>query len=305
VEVPGPDGEYQPYSDIETESVQESPTATRSIVRTYNPGANGQKQLTQVTEENSQVLGDGKANVVKTTSNPDANGNFNVVEREVTDTTKSPESQDTHTTVYLIDISGKLAASMQIREKQERGVNGNIEAKKTTFLPDPNGNWQIHEVGERTVKNDDGQNRITDDRVSRRDFEGNVSPVSQVITKIAQSDKESSQTMNTYSVDVPGMTRENTLRPVQQAATVEKQRPDQKTTEQLVQQLDPGDPAAGLSTSVKTTDIVVVGNSSTKETITVTAQYPDGYPSVVSVETRESKQVPASQLPIAPSTTPR
>src|SRR5213079_1104230 len=60
VEVPGIDGEYQPYSDIETESVQESPTATRSIVRTYNPGANGQKQLAQVTEENTQTLGDGK-----------------------------------------------------------------------------------------------------------------------------------------------------------------------------------------------------------------------------------------------------
>jgi hypothetical protein len=45
----------------------------------------------------------------------------------------------------------------------------------------------------------------------------------------------------------------------------------------------------GLSTVIKTSDIVVKENSGTEETITVIAQYPDGYPSVVSVETRKTE----------------
>ena len=45
VEVLNADGVYEPYYDVETETVQENVSTTRSIARTYNPGVSGTKQL--------------------------------------------------------------------------------------------------------------------------------------------------------------------------------------------------------------------------------------------------------------------
>jgi hypothetical protein len=80
------DGLYEPYFDIEKETVQENTTTTRSIARTCNPGINGEKQLTQVTEEETQHSANDNATTLRTISNPDSNGNLQIVEREVTDT---------------------------------------------------------------------------------------------------------------------------------------------------------------------------------------------------------------------------
>jgi len=67
---------------------------------------------------------------------------------------------------------------MRIDEQQKRGLNGELELMKTTSLRDANGGWDVYEVGEWTTKEDDG-NRSTEERISRRDFEGNISPVSE------------------------------------------------------------------------------------------------------------------------------
>jgi hypothetical protein len=55
------------------------------------------------------------------------------------------------------------------------------------------------------------------------------------------------------------------------------------------QVLQPDTVEKGSNTVIKTKDIVVKDDSGTEETITVVAQYPDGYPSVVSVETRKTE----------------
>lgn len=284
VEVLGPDGEYQPYVEVETETIQESATATRSITHTYDPGADGHEQLTQVTEAETQKSADGVADTVQTMSNPDSLGNLQVVEREIATTTKGSESQYTHSTIYLPDVSGNLAPSMQIDEKQEHGHGGEMKTKKTTLLPDANRGWKVEEVREQTVKGD-AQNRTTDERTSRRDYEDNVSPVSEAVASTTQANGETTTIAKTFSVDVPGMARDERLHPVQQAKTVQKVEPGRRTTEQLVEEPESGD--AALGTSIATSDVVVVGSSGTDETITVTAQYPDGYPSIVSVETRK------------------
>lgn len=304
VEVLGTDNQYELYYDVETETIQESATTQRSIVRTYKPGANGEKQLTQVTEEQSQASSAGGTDIVSTTSNPDSYGNFTIVERNVTRTIKSSESQDTRTTTYLIDIDGNLAPSMQVHEQQERGADGSMQVKKTASFPDVNGNWQAYEVEERTVKGD-AQNRTADNRTSRRDFEDNISPVSQVTTENAPANGAAIETVQSYSIDVPGMTRQSTVHPIQQATTLQEKQPGRTVTEQLVEQPIPGDPSAGLGVSVQTTDIVVVGSSGTQETNTVTATYPDGYPSVVTVRVRKTNQAPASALHGASSGKPR
>ena len=54
VEVLGSDGRYQPYYDTETETIQVNATTTRTVVREYRWDTNGQRNLLQVTERESQ-----------------------------------------------------------------------------------------------------------------------------------------------------------------------------------------------------------------------------------------------------------
>lgn len=290
VEVPGPEGEYQPFMVTEIETIKESPTATRSITRTYNPNANGEEQLTQVTESETQNSGDGTARTVETTSTPDEDGNLKVVERETTATTKSAAAQDSQTTVYLPDVNGELAPSMQVNVQDGHSSGGEIHVnRKTTLLPDANGNWQVYESQEKTVKGD-AQNRTSEDRTSRLDYVGNVSPVSQTIAHQTNGDGRAITKSETYSIDAAGWTRDGNFRLVEWSTSVRTVEPGQTVTEQRIEQPDPGDPEAGLGTTTEKADTVVTGSSGTTETIVVTARYPDGEPSVVTVETRNSSK---------------
>ena len=289
VEVLGTDGEYQPYLKIETETIEESPTATRSITRTYNPNANGDEALTAVTESRTQNAADGSARTVETTSKPDSDGNLEVVGREITATTKAATSEDSRTTVYLPDINGGLAPTMQVNEQEQRNAGGETYGKKTTLLPDGNGNWQVYESEETEVKAD-AENRTSEGHTSQLDFEGNVSPVSHVISHQTKADGRAITTSETYSVDVPGWVRDPSFRLLERSRSVRTVEPGKTVTEQRTEQPGPGDPQAGLGTTVEKTDTVVTGSSGTTQTIVVTASYPDGSPSVVTVETRNSSK---------------
>jgi hypothetical protein len=306
VEVLNADGVYEPYYEVETETVQENATTTRSIARTYNPGVNGTKQLSQVTEEEAQDSANGDANRVRTTSNPDSNGNLQAVRREITEVKmKDPESRDTQTTVYLIDITGQLSPSMRIDEQQKRRVNRELASVKTTSLRDANGGWQVYEVGEKTIK-EDGQNRSTEERIARRDFEGNISPVSKVVSHDAQVNGQVTTTAESFSIDVPGSARDGKLHLVERGTTVQKNDPGRNTTEHLIEQVDTGDPQAGLVVSTKTTNVIVSKAEGTKETDTTSARNPDNADfSVVSIETKKTDQIPAIQVQTAPSDKPK
>jgi hypothetical protein len=287
VEVLGLDGQYQPFFAVETEQIRESPTLTRSITRTYNPGPNGDDQLTQVTESETQNSADGSARTVQTTSQPDSLGNLAVVGREITATTKSAASQDSQTTVYLPDVDGDLAASMQVNQ-QEHSAGGETYMKKTTLLPDASRNWQVYESQEKTVK-EDTRNRTSEDRSARLDFEGNVSPVSAVITTEKNVNGERTSASQMYSIDVAGSTRSQNLRPLQSSTTVQKTESGRAVTEQQIVQPNPFDPEIDF---FNTTHIMVKESSGTEETFKVTAQYPDGSPSVVLLETRTIERLP-------------
>jgi len=287
VEVLGPDGKYQPYYQVETETIQESPTVTRRITRTYNPDADGHPQLKQVTEAETQTS-DGVTRTVETTSTNAYDERFHVTERHIIETTKSSDSQNTETTVYQPDTSGNLAPTMKIDEQQNQGSDGKIETKKKTLLPDGSGRWQVYEVRDQTMTGDAG-NRTSDERTSRRDAEGNVSPVSQVITKDTNVNNQLTSTTENYSVDVPGYTRDQKLHPVQTSTTVRTAEPNRVVTEQQV--LSPGSGWKDVDTLVTTKDVLTTGRSGSEQTITVTARYPSGYPSIVSIETRKSDRV--------------
>ena len=301
VEVLNADGVYGPYYDFETETVQENATTSRSIARTYNPGVNGTKELSQVTEEEAQNSENGDANRVRTTSNPDSNGNLQVVRREVTEAKmKDHESGDTQTTVYLIDVSGGLAPSMRIDEHRKRGSNGELEVVKTTSLRDANGGWQVYEVGARTIKAG-SQDRSTEERISRRDYEGKVSPVSQVVSHDTQINGQATTTTETYSIDVPGSSRDGKLHLVERGTTVQKNDSGRTTTVQQIEQPDPVDPQATMGVSTKKTGVIISNAQGTVETHTVSTRNSDEANfTVVSVETKKTDQIPATQVQIAP-----
>jgi len=285
VEVPGPDGTYQFYYRTEIETVQESPTLTRSTTRTYNPGGDRAEHLTQLIEVETRAS-DAGSKSVKTVSNANLDGKFEVKQCEISVTKKSSDLQKTQTTIYLPSTASEFAPSMQINEQQRRSADGMIETKKETLFPDFQGGWQTYEVREQTVRGVSDE-RITDERLSRRDFRGNVSPVSEFITKDTNVDGRASSTTQTYSVDLPGSARDSTLHPLESSVMVQRTEVGRiATAAEIVQ---PDTVEKGSNTVVKTTDIVVKGSSGSEETITVTAHYPDGYPSVVSVETRKTE----------------
>jgi hypothetical protein len=285
VEVRGSGGSYQLYYRTETETIQENPTLTRSTTRTYNPGGDRNEHLTQIIEVETRASDDG-SRTVKTISNANLDGKFELKAREISVTEKSSDLRKTQTTLYLPSISSEFAPSMQVNEQQRQNPNGTIETKKETLFPDLNGRWETYEVREQTVTGDSHE-QITDERLSRRDFEGNVSLISEVTSKDTNDNGHLTRTIQTYSVDVPGSTRDHTLHPVQSSTTVQTKEAGRIVTETEVTQPDTIE--KGSNTVVNTMDVVVKKSSGTEELITVTARYPNGYPSVVLVETRRTE----------------
>jgi hypothetical protein len=306
MEVLGPDGEYKPYSEIEKETIHVNATTTRTVVHTYSWDGNGQKTLTELTEEEARSSASGDARVVRATSNPDANGKLQLARREVADIRRtSPDAQETKTTTYLADGNGGLTASLQTRELQKLSADHTVEVKKTTLVPDAGRTWEVREVTEGTIK-EEGKNRTSEERVSRADLDGRLSEVSRTVAKETETPAgEKSNIVETYSLDVPGLTRDGSLHLNQRVTTVQKKDSDGKTTEQRVEQPNPGDPNAGLQVATKKVDVVRSGASGTQQTKTIQERDVNGVLNVISVETRKSDHVPAAPVRTAPSEKPQ
>jgi len=306
VEEFGPNGRYQTDYETEKETVRINATTTRTEERTYKWDVNGRRNLARVTKEEAQSSEGGDAQVVRTTLSSDANGNFQVMEREVADTRKiSPNAQETKTTFYVLDGNGGLTPSLQTHGLQKRSADQTVEVKKTTLAPDSNGNWEVGEVKESTIK-EDGKNRTSEERVSSSDSEGRLSEVSRTVdneTETAAGEK--SNTVATYSTEVPGLAPDGGLHLNGRVTTVQKRDPGGKTTEQQTEQPNPGDPNAGLQVSTRTEYIVQYGGSGMQQTKTIQVRDVNGTLNVDSVETRKSDQVPAEQIRIAPSDKPQ
>ncbi len=306
MEVLSPDGEYKPYSEIEKETIHVNATTTRTVVHTYSWDGNGQKILTELTEEEARSSASGDARVVRATSNPDANGKLQLARREVADIrSTSPDAQETKTTTYLADGNGGLTASLQTRELQKLSTDHTVEVKKTTLVPDAGGNWEVREVTEGTIK-EEGKNRTIEERVSRADLDGRLSEVSRTVGKETETPAgEKSNIVETYSLDVPGLTRDGSLHLNQRVTTVQKKDSDGKTTEQRVEQPNPGDPNVSLQVATKTVDVVRSGASGTQQTKTIQERDVNGVLNVISVETRKSDHVPTVPVRTAPSEKPQ
>jgi hypothetical protein len=301
----GSGGQFEPYQDIEKETVKLDANTVKTITRTYGRDSDGAKTLLQVTEEEKHDLPGGGSNVVRSTSNPDANGDLQLVQRRIEETKKiSKDVEETKTTVMLPSINGGIAPAMQVEERRERGANDTVQSQKTTLLPDGAGHWQIGEVQHSTTKQD-GKNRITEDQVSRPDSEGNMGAVSRTVSKASESvSGEKRDTVETYSVDAPGLARDGALHLVERATTVQHSSPTGlQTTKKQVEQPTPGELGSGLQVTTLTVDTVQHDSSGTKVTQTIETLGANGSLGIVSVDTSKSDKVQAIQ--IAPSEKPK
>src|ERR1035441_8357163 len=303
----GSDGNFEPYQDIEKETVQVDTSTLRTTTRTFGRDGDGVKTLVQVTEEEKHTLPAGDSNVVRTTSNPDGDGKLQLVQRQIEETKRtSKDVEETKTTVMLPSVNGGLAPAMEVQERRKRGANNTVESQKTTLLPDGAGNWQVSEIRQATTRQE-GENRSTEERVSRPDPEGKLGEVSRTVNKESESASgEKRNTVESYSVDVPGSARDGSLHLVERATTAQRtSSTGQQTTERQVEQPNPGDTAAGLRVTTLTTDTVRPGPSGAQATRTIQLGDADGGFGVVSVDTTKSDNIHAIQVQIAPSEKPK
>jgi hypothetical protein len=306
VQIRGSDGHFEPYQDIERETLQVDATTMRTTTRTFGRDLNGRKTLVQVTEEEKRTLPGGDSNVIRITSDPDVNGKLQPVQREIVETKRvSTDVEETKTTVMLLSANGGLAPAFKTHELRKRSANNTIESHKTTLFLDGAGNWQVSEVRQATTRQE-GTNRTTEERVSRLDSEGKLGEVSRVVSKESESTSgEKLSVVETYSIDVPGSTRDRSLHLVERKTSTESSSSTgERTTEQKVEQTNPGDPGSGLRVSVLVDGRMVPGPSGEQSTVTIRARDLNGNFGIVSVDTTKSDKVLTIQFQQTPAEKP-
>jgi len=237
----------------------------------------------------------------------DVNGKLQVVQRQVEETKKTgKDSEESKTTVMLPSINGGLAPAMKMQEVRKLDGDTTVESKKTTLLPDGSGNWQVGEVRQATVKQD-GNDRSTEERISRPDSEGKLSEISRTVSKESGSESgEKSNTVETFSADVPGAAGDGSLHLVERTTTRQNtSSTGQQATERQVERLNPGATSSGLQVTTRTIDIVRPGASGAQATRTTETHDADGNSGTVSVDTTKSDNVRAIQVQIAPAGPPK
>jgi hypothetical protein len=301
------DGQFEPYQDIEKETVQVDATTVRTTTRTFGRDANGEKAVVQVIEEEKHTLPGGDSNVVRTTSNPDGNGNLQLIQRQIEETKKIGKDVDeTKTTMMLPSANGGLVPAMKVQERREVGANGMVDSQKTTLLPDGAGNWQVGEMRQATTRQD-GVNRSTEEKISRPDSEGRLGEVSHTVSHEALGNSGDKQnTAETYSINVPGTVGDGSQHLVERAITVENASSGKQTTVHQVEQSVPGDPSSGMQVTILTTDTVRQDASGAQATRTVQARDANGSYGglgVVTVDTTKSDHV--IKVEISPAEKPK
>ena len=151
-----------------------------------------------------------------------------------------------------------------------------------------------------------GQKRTTEERISRPDSEGKLGEISRTVSKESENAPgEKRNTVETYSVDVPGSPQDGSLHLVERATTAQSTSPTgQQTTARQVEKPDPGDPDSGLRVSIVTTDTVRPGSSGAHATQTIQLRDANGDFQVVSVDNSKSDNTHAVQVQIGPSAKP-
>ena len=306
VQIRGFGGRCENYQDIETETLQVDATTVRTSTRTFGQDANGMRALVQVTEEEKHILPGGDSNVIRVTSNPDLDGRLQPVQREIVETKRAgTNTEETNTTVMLPSVNDGLAPAFKTHELGKRAANDMVEADKTTWLPDGNGKWQLSELRQ-SITTQEVKDRRIEEKVFRPDAEGKLGQISRVVSQESESTSgEQRSVVETYSIDVPGTTRDGSLHLVERkTSTGSSSSTGEQATEQKVEQTNPGDPGSGLRVSVLVDGKMVPGPSGEQSTVTIRARDSNGNVGIVSVDTTKADRIPTVQIQQTPPQKP-
>jgi hypothetical protein len=303
VEIRGTDGHFEPYQDVEKETLRVDASTVRTTMRTFARDVNGRTALVQVTEEEKHILPGNDSNVVRVTYNPDVNGRLQPVQREIVETKKiGKDIEETNSTVMLTNINGGLAPAFKTHELRKRAANDTVETEKTTWLPDVNGKWQLSETRQSTTT-EEAKDRRIEEKVFRPDAEGQLGQISRVVSQESENTSgEKRSVVETYSIDVPGTTQDGSLRLVERkTSTGNSSSTGERATQQKVEQTNPGDPGAGLRVSVLVDGKIVAGPAGEQSTVTIRARDSNGNVGIVSVDTTKADRIPTIQVQKTPA----
>lgn len=300
----GPDGRYVPYLEIERESVRVNDTTVRRIERSYGRNSDGQKILTQERQEESRTLPDGERTVTRATSNPDANGALQVVQRAIIDSKQvGPGVRETKTTLFSADGSGGLGAKVEIKERERQTDATTTEFTKSTSLSDGAGHWQLSEVREGTSRQEAGGGSTKEERVLRPDGTGNMVVAERTVSRQSTGGpQEQNGITETYSTNVPGQAGDDRLQLVQRESTVQgTSATGVRSTTTQVEQPNPGDSGGGLHVTRETIDIVRPGtNGTATQTSTMLTSDSNGHLDAVWVDMEKTNNPAVVKVDIAP-----
>lgn len=296
----GPNGGYQPAVETETETVEVDATTTRTVVRTYQFDANGQRILARVSEQESRTTAGGAVRSENKISASDMNGHFQVIRREVADTkTVRPGVEETKSTVYERDSYGGFSQAEQTEEVKTKTGDESVAVKKTTLAPDGNGGWKVSGVTEKTITAD-GKDRTTEERFSQPDLDGRLQERTRTVAKEGKNAAgEKTSTVEKYSVFSPGYS-DSSMHLNQRVTSIQKKDANGETTEQQIEEPSSGNPSDGTRVTGRGKYVVKYAapgaQQATQETKTFESRDANGNFHVVSSETEKSTQ-PAAQTP--------
>jgi hypothetical protein len=192
-----------------------------------------------------------------------------------------------------------------MHELRKRSADNTIESQQTTLLLDGAGGWQVSEVRQVTTRQT-GTNRTTDQRVSRLKYAGKLGEVSHIVSRESESTSgEKRSVVETYSIDVPGTTRDGSLHFVERkTGTEHSSSTGERATDQRVEQTNPGDPGSGPRVSVLVDGRMVPAPSGIRATRTVRLRNLNGNFEVVEVDTTKADKVLTIQFQQTPAEKP-
>jgi len=302
VEVLGTDGHFEPYLNIETEKLQLDNATVRTLTRTSSHDVNGKSVLVQVTEEEKHNLPGGDSNIARVTYNPDADGKLQPVQRDIMSTRKTGgDTEETNTTTLLTNIDGGLAPACKTREVRKSGPNNQVEIKKTTWLVDVKGKWQLSEIRlNSSIAEQNG--RKMEETVFRPDAEGKLIQISHTVGhEFEDTAGEKRSSVETYSIDVPGAPQDGLLHLVERKTSMSHSSPGgEGRTDQKVERVNPGDPDAGLRVAVLVNGRMVPGPQGREASVTIRSRDYNGNLEAVEVDMTKSDQSLPVQIHQAP-----
>jgi len=127
-------GRYEPYQDIERESVQVNATTSRTVVRTFGRDSNGQRVLLQMTRRKAKPAVARKSCAPPRI--PTRTAAFSSCARKCRTRRRPATVEESTTTVMMPDANGGLAPAMKIQERQERtGDHNRASSRNPRFSP--------------------------------------------------------------------------------------------------------------------------------------------------------------------------